>query len=142
MAPVEAAKPARSDPRPDGTARKMGLTGGPIQCRQSAALEYIAPQFVHLRFHGAGSLRGNWERLQPPVWSPANKRYKQMKAIKSFVAVACALAFMASVSVARAESCCDKAKAAGKTCEHKCCVKAAKDGKSCEKCNPKKEEAK
>ena len=65
-----------------------------------------------------------------------------MKSIKSFVAVACALAFMASVSVARAESCCDKAKAAGKTCEHKCCVKAAKDGKSCEKCNPKKEEAK
>ena len=38
-----------------------------------------------------------------------------------------------------AESCCEKAKAAGKTCEHACCVKAAKDAKTCEKCNPKKE---
>jgi hypothetical protein len=64
-----------------------------------------------------------------------------MKAIKSFVAVVCALAFMAATT-AQAESCCEKAKAAGKTCDHKCCVKAAKDGKTCEKCNPKKEEAK
>jgi hypothetical protein len=31
--------------------------------------------------------------------------------------------------------CCDKAKKAGKTCEHPCCVKAEKDGKMCEKCN-------
>jgi hypothetical protein len=65
-----------------------------------------------------------------------------MKAIKSFVAVACASAFLASVSVAQAESCCDKAKAAGKECAHACCKKAAKDGKVCEKCNPKKEEKK
>jgi hypothetical protein len=36
------------------------------------------------------------------------------------------------------QSCCDKAKAAGKDCEHKCCVKAKADGKVCEKCNPKK----
>ena len=49
-----------------------------------------------------------------------------MKAIKSLVAITCALAVLAAVSV-RAESCCDKAKAAGKTCE---------------KCNPKKEEKK
>jgi len=33
----------------------------------------------------------------------------------------------------------DKAKAAGKDCEHKCCVAAKKDGKVCEKCNPKTE---
>jgi hypothetical protein len=37
-----------------------------------------------------------------------------------------------------AETCCEKAKAAGKDCEHKCCVKAKADGKVCEKCNPKK----
>ena len=62
-----------------------------------------------------------------------------MKAIKSLVLVVCALAFMASVTVARAESCCDKAKADGKDCAHKCCAEAKKDGKTCEKCNPKKE---
>ena len=65
-----------------------------------------------------------------------------MKSIKSLVAIACALAFVASVSIARAESCCDKAKAADKDCAHACCVKAKKDGKTCEKCNPKKEEKK
>jgi hypothetical protein len=43
---------------------------------------------------------------------------------------------------AQAESCCDKAKAAGKTCEHPCCVKATKEGKVCEKCNKKTEEKK
>ena len=59
--------------------------------------------------------------------------------MKAITAIVCALAVLGSVTLARAESCCDKAKAAGKTCEHKCCVKAAKDGKSCEKCNPKKE---
>ena len=62
-----------------------------------------------------------------------------MKAIKSLVIIACALAFIGSTSIARAESCCEKAKAAGKTCEHPCCVKTAKEGKVCEKCNPKKE---
>ena len=49
---------------------------------------------------------------------------------------------LGSISLASAESCCDKAKAAGKECEHKCCVKAKKDGKVCEKCNPKTEEKK
>ena len=39
---------------------------------------------------------------------------------------------------AMAESCCDKAKAAGKECTHPCCVAATKDGKVCEKCNKPK----
>ena len=64
-----------------------------------------------------------------------------MKAIKSFVALVCALSFMAA-TVAQAESCCEKAKSAGKTCEHPCCVKAEKDGKVCEKCNAPKKESK
>ena len=33
------------------------------------------------------------------------------------------------------ESCCDKAKKAGKECTHACCVEAKKAGKVCEKCN-------
>ena len=65
--------------------------------------------------------------------------FERIKKMKSLTAIVCAVAFMFSLSLASAESCCDKAKAAGKTCEHKCCVKAAKDGKTCEKCNPKKE---
>ncbi len=65
-----------------------------------------------------------------------------MKSIKSLTALLCAAAMFAGVTMARAESCCDKAKAAGKTCEHKCCVKAKEAGKTCEKCNPKKEEEK
>ena len=56
--------------------------------------------------------------------------------------MACAVAFLASVSFAADQTCCEKAKAAGKECTHACCVKAAKDGKVCEKCNPKKEEKK
>ena len=62
--------------------------------------------------------------------------------MKSVTAIACAVALLASMSFARAETCCEKAKAAGKECAHKCCVKAAKAGKTCEKCNPKKEESK
>ncbi len=62
--------------------------------------------------------------------------------MKSITAIVCALAMLGSVSVLRAESCCDKAKAAGKECKHECCVKAKKDGKTCEKCNPKKDEKK
>jgi hypothetical protein len=63
-----------------------------------------------------------------------------MKSIKSLVAIACALAFIGSVSIARAETCCEKAKAAGKECSHKCCQEAAKAGKTCEKCNPPKKD--
>jgi len=52
-------------------------------------------------------------------------------------------ALVASTGVYAADSCCDKAKAAGKECEHPCCVKAKADGKVCEKCNkPKTEEKK
>ena len=50
-----------------------------------------------------------------------------MKTIKSLIAAACAVAFLASVSFAADQTCCEKAKAAGKTCE---------------KCNPKKEDKK
>jgi hypothetical protein len=62
--------------------------------------------------------------------------------MKAITAIVCALAVLGSVSLARAESCCDKAKAAGKECTHKCCVEAKKAGKTCEKCNPKKEDKK
>ena len=62
--------------------------------------------------------------------------------MKSISAIIAALVLLGGMSVARAESCCDKAKAAGKECEHKCCVKAKKDGKTCDKCNPKKEDKK
>ena len=48
---------------------------------------------------------------------------------------AATLAFAVLTSAAFAESCCDKAKAAGKDCAHPCCVKAKADGKVCEKCN-------
>lgn len=59
--------------------------------------------------------------------------------MKSISAIICSLVLLASLGIASAESCCDKAKAAGKDCEHKCCVKAKADGKTCEKCNPKKD---
>jgi len=63
--------------------------------------------------------------------------------MKSITAILTALAMFGAVSLANAESCCDKAKKEGKECEHPCCVKAKKDGKVCEKCNkPKKEEKK
>lgn len=62
--------------------------------------------------------------------------------MKTLTAIACAVALLSSLTLARAETCCEKAKAAGKECKHKCCVEAKKDGKTCEKCNPKKEESK
>jgi hypothetical protein len=63
--------------------------------------------------------------------------------MKSITAVIAALALLGSLSFAQAEdTCCEKAKKAGKECDHKCCVKAKADGKTCEKCNPKKEEKK
>jgi len=62
--------------------------------------------------------------------------------MKSISAVICALFLLGSMAVVRAESCCEKAKAAGKECEHKCCVKAKKEGKVCEKCNPAKKDEK
>lgn len=65
-----------------------------------------------------------------------------MKSIKMFTMIACTLALLASTVSVNAESCCDKAKKAGKECDHKCCVEAAKAKKTCEKCNPKKEDKK
>lgn len=65
-----------------------------------------------------------------------------MKSIKLFTMIACTLALLATPLSARAESCCDKAKKAGKECEHKCCVEATKAKKTCEKCNPKKDDKK
>ena len=65
-----------------------------------------------------------------------------MKSIKLFTMIACTLAFLATTVSVNAESCCDKAKKAGKECEHKCCQEAAKAKKVCEKCNPKKEDKK
>lgn len=56
-----------------------------------------------------------------------------MKSMKSLTAVACALALFVGYGTAMAESCCVKAKAAGKDCELKCCVDARKDKKTCEK---------
>ncbi|MBI5384064.1 MAG: hypothetical protein HZA90_05195 [Verrucomicrobia bacterium] len=66
-----------------------------------------------------------------------------MKHLKTLIAMACLAAFLGGLSSVQAgESCCDKAKAAGKECTHTCCVKAAKDGKKCEKCNPPKDKEK
>ena len=56
--------------------------------------------------------------------------------------MAAAFAFAVLATPAFAETCCEKAKAAGKDCTHPCCVKAVKDGKVCEKCNPPKKEEK
>ena len=65
-----------------------------------------------------------------------------MKSIKLFTVLALALGYLAITPAAHAESCCDKAKAAKKECDHKCCVEATKAKKTCEKCNPKKEDKK
>jgi hypothetical protein len=60
-----------------------------------------------------------------------------MNITKILTAIAFAFAVLSSAGLA--ESCCDKAKAAGKECAHKCCVEATKAGKVCEKCNPPKD---
>ncbi len=58
-----------------------------------------------------------------------------MKLTKTLTGLAFAVALMVGPSAALAsQSCCVKAKAAGKDCEHKCCVDAHKDKKLCEKC--------
>lgn len=49
--------------------------------------------------------------------------------MKSISAIIAAVVLLGSISLATAESCCDKAKAAGKDCSHECCKKAKKDGK-------------
>ena len=77
-----------------------------------------------------------------PTYIVRSKNRNNMKSVKALAAICCAAALLASTSIARAETCCEKAKAAGKECAHKCCIKAAKAGKTCEKCNPKKDESK
>ena len=57
-----------------------------------------------------------------------------MRFIKTLIVTACGAAFLLGTSVAMAESCCVKAKAAGKDCEHPCCVAAHKEKKACDKC--------
>ena len=49
---------------------------------------------------------------------------------------------MLTAVAAHAETCCQKAAAAGKECKNKCCIAAHKEGKSCSKCNPNKEDLK
>jgi hypothetical protein len=55
---------------------------------------------------------------------------------------ATAFAFALLASPAFAETCCEKAKAAGKDCTHKCCVEAKGKNEVCKKCNPDKTEKK
>lgn len=57
-----------------------------------------------------------------------------MKITKTMTALACAAAFLFSAGGALAQSCCVKAKAKSKDCEHPCCVKAHADKKTCDKC--------
>jgi hypothetical protein len=61
---------------------------------------------------------------------------KHMKTIRLITVIFCTLAWVGSTAL-HAESCCEKAKKAGKACEHKCCIEAARNKKVCEKCNPK-----
>lgn len=43
----------------------------------------------------------------------------------------------ATESAQRELTCCEKARAAGKECDHPCCIESAKRGEVCLKCNPK-----
>jgi len=86
------------------------------------------------RFDVAQSVQTNKTRSAPKKLG--GKKGTNMKSITSIL---CAIAFLGSVAMASAETCCEKAKAAGKECTHKCCVEAKKAGKVCEKCNPKKD---
>lgn len=61
-----------------------------------------------------------------------------MKTIKLLTIIACTFAWMGVASYADTPAaCCEKAKKAGKECDHKCCVEAAKAKKVCEKCGGK-----
>ena len=64
-----------------------------------------------------------------------------MNITKILTAATFAFALIAGSAFAADQTCCEKAKAAGKECTHPCCVKAAKDGKVCTKCNPEKKDA-
>ena len=61
-----------------------------------------------------------------------------MKLIKSLTSLVAAAVLLASVSFATAgQSCCVKAKAKGKDCNHPCCVEAVKAAEPCKKCQAK-----
>jgi hypothetical protein len=70
----------------------------------------------------------------------APQNQKANRTMKNLTALLCALALLGSMAIVRAETCCEKAKAAGKDCAHPCCAKAKKDGKTCTKCNPPKDD--
>jgi len=60
---------------------------------------------------------------------------KKMKRATPFAGFVLAAALIVSASTAFAgQSCCVKAKAKGKECDHECCVKAHKERKLCAKC--------
>jgi hypothetical protein len=71
-----------------------------------------------------------------------------MKLIKSLTVGLCAVALLASLSIARAEdkkeekkACCEATVEAGKKCDHACCKKAAEAGKTCKKCHKDEKKA-
>lgn len=55
-----------------------------------------------------------------------------MNIVNRLIVSACAL-FVAA-SIVHGQSCCVKAKAQGKDCDHKCCVEARKGKKTCDGC--------
>jgi hypothetical protein len=59
--------------------------------------------------------------------------YVAMNITKAITAISFAFAILSAPIMA--ESCCDKAKAAGKACAHPCCVEAKAKGEICKKCN-------
>jgi hypothetical protein len=61
-----------------------------------------------------------------------------MNITKLLLAGIFALVTTVSYAAEAKQTCCEKAKAAGKDCAHPCCVKAKADGKVCEKCNKPK----
>lgn len=63
-----------------------------------------------------------------------------MSMIKFLPLIAFAFAVLSTPVFAETHAaCCEKAKAAGKECEHKCCVEAKKEKKECAKCSKPKE---
>ena len=73
------------------------------------------------------------ELSRPKNMVRKHSRRKKMKLAKTFIGFALALMVGASTALA-GQSCCVKAKAKGKECDHECCVKAHKEQKLCQKC--------
>lgn len=63
-----------------------------------------------------------------------NHSHHIMKNLQRILATLCAAGLLFAAGSSLAESCCVKAKSAGKDCDHKCCVEARKNKKTCEKC--------